>query len=246
MSPHEQPGERGRSAPGATPDQPLGEPVAFAGAIRPGRVVHRGEHVIVRPLDPDRDSETLYAISHAPTGDPSIWTYLYDGPFPSFEPFMEKLTEQAAGHDPLFFTITTTAGEPRGIVTYMSIVPEQGTIELGNIWFGPRLQRTPAATEAIFLLARHAFDDLGYRRLEWKCNALNAPSRRAAERFGFNFEGVFHNHRVVKGRNRDTAWFAITDARWPALRTAFETWLASENFDAAGRQRRSLRSLTAS
>ena len=127
----------------------------------------------------------------------------------------------------------------------MSIVPEHGTIELGNIWFGPSLKRTPAATEAIFLLARHAFDDLGYRRLEWKCNALNAPSRAAALRFGFSFEGIFHNHRVVKGRNRDTAWYAITDARWPALRAAFETWLDPLNFDADGEQRERLTDLTA-
>jgi RimJ/RimL family protein N-acetyltransferase len=119
-------------------------------------------------------------------------------------------------------------------------VPEHGTIEIGNIWFAPALQRTAAATEAIFLLARHAFDELGYRRLEWKCNALNAPSRNAALRFGFRFEGVFEQHRVVKGRNRDTAWFAITDVRWPLLREAFTQWLEPANFDPAGAQRRSL------
>ena len=110
----------------------------------------------------------------------------------------------------------------------MAIVPEHGSIEIGHIWFSPELQRTPAATEAIFLLARHAFDELGYRRLEWKCNALNQPSRDAAARFGFEFEGVFLQHRVVKGRNRDTAWFAITDTRWPAVRAAFEQWLSPD------------------
>ncbi len=231
-----------------SPEQPLGELVDFIGAVPPGRIAHHGTHATVRPLEPDGDGPGLYAISHPPTGDPSIWTYLYDGPYPGFEPFRENLGRQAAGDDPLFFTITSAAAQraPLGILTYMSIVPEHGTIELGNIWFGPQLKRTPAATEAIFLLAKHAFDDLGYRRLEWKCNALNAPSRTAAVRFGFSFEGVFKNHRVVKGRNRDTAWYAITDARWPALRTAFEAWLAPDNFDSAGAQRQRLTTLTAS
>jgi RimJ/RimL family protein N-acetyltransferase len=123
--------------------------------------------------------------------------------------------------------------------------PEFGTIEIGHIWFGVPLQRTTGATEAIYLLARHVFDDLGYRRLEWKCNALNAPSRRAAERFGFSFEGVFRNHQVVKGRNRDTAWYGMTDDDWPAIRTAFQTWLDPGNFDGEGGQRRSLRELMA-
>ena len=125
----------------------------------------------------------------------------------------------------------------------MRITPEFGVIEIGNIWFGPTLQRTAAATEAIYLLARHAFDDLGYRRLEWKCDALNAASRRAAERFGFTFEGVFRKHMIVKGRNRDTAWYSITDQEWPAIRAGDEAWLAEDNFDGAGRQRRSLREL---
>lgn len=231
-----------------SPEQPLGDPVEFSGTVPPSRIAHRGTYATVRPLEPDEDAPELYAISHTPTGDPSIWTYLYDGPYPSFEQFRENLGRQAASDDPLFFTITPAGAQrdPLGIVTYMSIVPEHGTIELGNIWFGPQLKRTPAATEAIFLLARHAFDDLGYRRLEWKCNALNAPSRAAASRFGFSFEGIFHHHRVVKGRNRDTAWYAITDARWPALRTAFETWLAPDNFDSQGEQRQRLVTLTAS
>jgi RimJ/RimL family protein N-acetyltransferase len=124
-----------------------------------------------------------------------------------------------------------------GLASYLRITPEFGVIEIGHIWFGPPLQRTTAASEAIYLLARHAFDDLGYRRLEWKCNALNAASRRAAERFGFCFEGTFRKHQVVKGRNRDTAWFAITDNQWPTLRHAFEIWLAPANFDTAGRQK---------
>jgi RimJ/RimL family protein N-acetyltransferase len=126
------------------------------------------------------------------------------------------------------------------MVSYLRITPEFGVIEIGHIWFGAPLQRTTAATETIYLLARHAFDDLGYRRLEWKCNSLNVRSRRAAERFGFSFEGVFRQHQVVKGHNRDTAWYAMTDGDWPAVRAGFESWLLAANFDSEGRQLRSL------
>jgi RimJ/RimL family protein N-acetyltransferase len=122
----------------------------------------------------------------------------------------------------------------------MRITPDHGVIEIGHIWFAPALQRTRQATEAIYLLARHAFDDLGYRRFEWKCDSLNQPSRQAAERFGFVFEGVFRQHMVIKDRNRDTAWFSILDGEWPVVRAAFEAWLAPENFDEEGRQRRRL------
>ena len=128
-------------------------------------------------------------------------------------------------------------------MSYLRIKPEFGVIEIGHIWLGVPLQRTTAATEAIYLLARQAFDELGYRRLEWKTNALNAASRRAAERFGFTFEGVFRKHQVHKGRNRDTAWYAITDDEWPEIGSAFEAWLAPENFDEHGVQRRPLRAL---
>ncbi len=126
------------------------------------------------------------------------------------------------------------------MASYLRMVPEHGVIEIGHIWFSPGLQRTRQATEAIYLMSRHVFDDLGYRRLEWKCDALNEPSRRAAARFGFTYEGVFRQHLVVKGRNRDSAWFSIVDGEWPLIRAAFEAWLAPENFDAAGVQRRSL------
>lgn len=230
-----------------TEQQPIGRPVAFGGATPPVHTVLQGREVVLRPIDPANDAEPLYAASHSPTGDPRIWTYLYDGPYPDLESFRESLEEQAARHDYVFFAVASAGdGKPLGIVSYLSIVPEHGVIEIGNIWFGPELQRTPGATEAIFLLARHAFDELGYRRLEWKCNALNEPSRSAATRFGFQFEGVFLNHRVVKGHNRDTAWFAITEERWPAIRSAFEQWLSPDNFDADGTQRSRLRDLTAS
>jgi RimJ/RimL family protein N-acetyltransferase len=226
--------------------QPTGKPIDFGGATPPGHTVLSGQRVTLRPIDPEGDAGPLFAASHAPAGDPRIWTYLYDGPYPDLESFRESLQEQAARHDYVFFTVAGAQdNRPLGIVAYLSIVPEHGVIEIGNIWFAPELQRTAAATETIFLLARHAFDDLGYRRLEWKCNALNEPSRGAAERFGFRFEGVFLNHRVVKDHNRDTAWYAIPEERWPAVRGAFEQWLSPENFDAGGRQRSSLRELTA-
>ena len=240
--------EQGPGAPGKPaggPRQPIGEPVDFTRATPPEPTELHGRHVVLRPIAPERDAEPLYAASHPPTGDPTIWTYLFDGPFPDLQSFTRSLTDQATQRDQPFFTVTSARyGGPLGIVSYLSIVPEHGVIEIGNVWFGPQLQRTPAATETIFLLARHAFDDLGYRRLEWKCNALNEPSRRAALRFGFQFEGVFLNHRVVKGRNRDTAWFAITEQRWPALRAAFEAWLDPDNFDDAGAQRTRLGDLT--
>ena len=247
----------GAAKPGAAPvypvrmgqisEQPVGEPVDFHGAATPQPVEHRGRYAVLRPLRPATDAVPLYEASHAPTGDPTIWTYLYTGPYPDLESFSAELEQQAASSDPLFFAITRPGDDtPLGVVSYMAIVPEHGSVELGHIWFSPALQRTPAATEAIFLLIRHAFDELGYRRVEWKCNALNQPSRRAASRFGFEFEGVFRQHRVVKGRNRDTAWFAITDGRWPAIRTAFDQWLGPDNFDSGGNQRESLSHLTAS
>lgn len=225
-------------------DQPLGEPVAFTGAAAPESSVLMGSYTVLRPLNPATDAERLYAMSHEPDGDPRIWTYLYEGPYASLEEYQRDLERFAATRDPLYFA-ATVGGHAEGVVSYLAIVPEHGSIEVGNIWFGRALQRTPAATEAIYLLAWNAFEELGYRRLEWKCNALHARSRRAAERLGFVYEGTFAQHRVVRGRNRDTAWFSITDARWPAVRAALEAWLAPENFDADGRQRRSLSELRA-
>jgi RimJ/RimL family protein N-acetyltransferase len=210
-------------------------------APHPGTL--RGSYVLLRPVDPDSDAQSLYSASHLPDGDPTIWTYLPDGPYESPEHLRQMLAwaQAAATQGHVYYTIVPLADEqPSGLASYLRIKPDIGTIEVGHIWFGPQLRRTTAATEAIYLLARQALDELGYRRLEWKCNALNHASRRAAERFGFSFEGVFRNHQVVKGRNRDTAWFAITDEDWPLIRHGFQTWLSAENFDAGGRQRRSL------
>jgi RimJ/RimL family protein N-acetyltransferase len=221
-------------------EQPLGEPVTgWKPVALPGREPLRGRHVILRPVDPQNDAAGLYAASHPPQGDLGTWTYLPDGPYESPAHMRQMLDFAAESEDPLFFTVEND-GAPRGMASYLRITPEHGAIEIGHIWFGAGLKRTPAGTEAIYLLARHVFDDLGYRRLEWKCNALNEPSRRAADRFGFTFEGVFRKHQVVKGRNRDTAWYAIVDDDWPPIRKAFDAWLAPENFDDAGRQRRAL------
>jgi RimJ/RimL family protein N-acetyltransferase len=219
--------------------QPLGERVEFRGARVPGPTPLTGRSVELLPLDPERDAGPLYSVSHAPTGDPTVWTYLYEAPFPDVDAYRDWLIRAAASKDPLFFAVMVD-GRALGVMSYLAITPDHGSIEIGNIWFAPEVQRSRVTTEATYLLARHAFDDLGYRRLEWKCNALNAPSRRAAERFGFVYEGTFAQHKVVKGRNRDTAWFAITDQRWPTVRAAFERWLAPTNFDAAGQQLRSL------
>ena len=184
----------------------------------------------------------MFAASHGPGADPALWDFLPYGPFSTPDRYENWVKENAAADDPLFFTIVD-GEDPAGVASFLRIAPQHGVIEIGHIWFGAALQRTPAATEAIFLMARHAFDDLGYRRLEWKCDAANLRSRRAAERFGFRFEGVFRQHMVVKGRNRDTAWYALLDSEWPRARKAFEAWLDAGNFDADGRQRSALAEL---
>ena len=227
-------------------ERPVGDDVDWRPAARPARIELVGTHVRLRPLDAGRDAEALYAESHPPAGDPGMWTYLPNGPYGDFADMRDALRVAETSADPLFCTIVPLPGErAAGVASYLRITPEHGVIEIGHIWFGASLRRTSAATEAIYLLAAHAFDDLGYRRLEWKCDALNQASRRAAERFGFRFEGVFRHHMVVKGRNRDTAWFAITDGEWPAVRAGFLEWLGPANRDAAGRQRRGLGELIA-
>ena len=207
-------------------------------ARRPEPARLEGETVRLEPVDAARQAGDLFTASE---GAPALWDYLAYGPFANRRVFTEWLEERASSRDPLFFAVVDRAsGVAQGMASLMRIKPDHGVIEIGHIWFAPALQRTRQATEAIYLLARHAFDDLGYRRFEWKCDALNRPSRRAAERFGFVYEGVFRQHMVVKGRNRDTAWFSIIDGEWPAVRAAFEAWLAPENFDSEGRQRKSL------
>jgi RimJ/RimL family protein N-acetyltransferase len=210
----------------------------------PAREPLRGTHVRLEPVDMAAHGPSLYTLSHARPEDAALWTYLPYGPFANRGAFERWLAECAASSDPLFFVATEEqGGRAAGMASYLNIVPAMGCIEIGHIWFAPPMQKTRAATEAIYLMMRHVFDHLGYRRLEWKCNALNEASIRAARRFGFKYEGTFRQHMVVKGRNRDSAWFSLLDREWPAVRAAFERWLAPENFDAAGRQRTSLGAL---
>jgi RimJ/RimL family protein N-acetyltransferase len=232
--------------PSAGEQLPLGEPLCWRPARAPAPIELSGKRVLLRPLEPRADADELYRVSHAPDGDQSIWTYLPEGPYPSLAALRAALLAKQRSRDPLFFAIVPRShGTAQGVAALLRIKPEHGAIEVGHIWFGPALRRTAAATEAIYLLARHALDELGYRRLEWKCDALNARSRSAAERLGFRFEGVFARHMVIKGRNRDTAWYAITDLSWPRARAALEAWLDDGNFDEHGRQRRRLAELRA-
>src|SRR5205085_1362847 len=187
-------------------------------------------------LDPDRHAEQLFD-ANAADAEGRNWTYLAYGPFRSFSDYRSWMCANCTGADPLFFAIIDTAEEKAvGVASYLRIAPAAGSIEVGHIHYSPRLQRSPAATEAMYLLMTTAFE-LGYRRYEWKCDALNAASRAAAQRLGLSFEGIFRQATVYKGRNRDTAWYAAIDAEWPALRQAFQAWLAPANFGGPGQQR---------
>jgi RimJ/RimL family protein N-acetyltransferase len=213
---------------------PIGPALDWSTAPLPQKRTLAGRYVRLEPVDASRHADDLFELSRA---SPAIWVYLGYGPFADLASFRSWLGARAAESDPLFFTIVDAAsGHASGMASFLRIIPGDGVIEIGHIWLVPAIQRSRQATEAIFLLMREAFA-LGYRRLEWKCNALNAPSRRAALRFGFTFEGIFRQHMIIKGRNRDTAWFAMMDHEWPATRAGFERWLAPENFDAAGCQR---------
>jgi RimJ/RimL family protein N-acetyltransferase len=227
---------------------PLADP---SPAPPPERRVIEGRYVRVEPLDPAAHGADLYAASHGDEAKARIWAYLPYGPFATRDAFDAYIASNAVKEDPLFYAIRPHAsGRTAGIATLMSIEPAHRSIEIGHIWLGPELQNTPAGTEALYLLIGYAMDELGYRRMEWKCDAANAASRGAAVRLGFTHEGLFYQHRIVKGRNRDTAWFSILDGEWPAIRANFEAWLDQSNFDEQGRQRQSLgdlnRSLTAS
>jgi len=209
-------------------------------ARRPTRLTLEGAYVRLVPLEPAAHAKDLYAPTHDPRQE-ELWRYLWDGPFASEADFRAALERKAASEDPLFFAITDPpSGRALGYASYMRIEPANRCMEVGGILLAPEFQRTRSATEAMYLLARHAFEELGCRRYEWKCDSLNRPSIRAALRLGFAFEGVFRQHMIVKGRNRDTAWFAMLDSEWPARKAAFERWLAAENFDEKGRQKRAL------
>lgn len=202
----------------------------------PPREPLQGRFCRVEPLDAERHADALYD-AYALDTEGRMWTYLFTGPFPTKESYRDWADKGARSSDPLFHAIVdVTTGKAVGVAAYMRIDHANGCIEIGNLAFSPLLQRTPAATEAMYLMMRHVFDDLGYRRYEWKCDSLNAPSRRAAERLGFTYEGTFRNAMVYYGRNRDTAWFSVTDAEWPGVRAALETWLSPQNFDGEGNQ----------
>jgi len=207
---------------------------------RPVRSVLEGRYCRLEPLDPERHAAELHA-ANSEAADGRLWTYLAYGPFASLESYADWMRQVHAGEDPHFYAIRRTGdGLCAGVAAYLRIDPAVGSIEVGHLNFAPRLQKTPAATEALYLLAANAFETLGYRRYEWKCDSLNQPSRQAALRLGFTFEGIFRQATLYKGRTRDTAWFSIVDSEWPKLKQAYLAWLAPENFDEAGRQRRRL------
>jgi len=221
-------------------DLPIGPPVDATPARRPEAVSLAGRFGSVERLDAAHHGESLW---EAVRDHDRIWTYMSYGPLADRTAFLGWLEERQALEDPFYYAVVDRSRRAVGLQTLVAIRPDMRTVEVGHIVLGPALQRTPLATEAQYLLARYVFETLGYRRYEWKCNALNAASYRAALRFGFVFEGVFRNHMISKGRSRDSAWFAMIDTDWPARKAAFERWLAPDNFDAAGRQRTSLREL---
>ena len=203
-----------------------------------------GRFCRVEPIDLERHAAELHAANRQDaTG--GNWTYLAYGPFERLEDYREWMAKTCLGDDPMFHAVIDLAtGHAVGVASYLRIDERAGVIEVGHINFAPPLQRTPASTEAMYLMMRRVFDELGYRRYEWKCDALNAPSNAAARRLGFRFEGIFRQAAVYKGRNRDTAWYSIVDGEWPGVKAAFERWLRPENFDDGGKQRESLASLT--
>ncbi len=224
--------------------QPIGFPVPdWRPVLRPSREPMAGRCCRVEPLDPARHAADLYAANSLDTGGRN-WTYLFYGPFVTYESYLEWMNSNCRGDDPLFHAIISNeTGKAVGVASYLRIDPKMGCIEVGHINYSPPLQRTVAATEAMYLLMKRVFE-LGYRRYEWKCDSLNAASRAAAQRLGFSYEGIFRQAIVYKGRNRDTAWFAAIDSEWPALEEAFQRWLDPSNFDSEGRQRTRLAELT--
>ena len=220
-------------------DQSLGPVIDARPAPRPDRVTLKGRAVTLAPLTLEH-AGPLFEVSCGP-GRESLWTYLFNGPFRDLAEFSADVEAKSKAADPLYFAVLDNRdGRPLGYQSLMRIDPANRVIEVGGIMYGPPLQGTIGSTEAQYLFAAYVFDALGYRRYEWKCNDRNAPSRRAAARLGFTFEGVFRQHMIVKSRNRDTAWFSMLDHEWPARRAAFEGWLAPDNFDAQGRQKRRL------
>jgi RimJ/RimL family protein N-acetyltransferase len=217
---------------------PAQDPPNWKPVPHPQPVTLTGRTVTLEPLDAEKHTAALWQAIH---GHDELWNWMFDGPFTDESAFRTAIAAKQTAPGFLFFAIIpASTDQAAGVASYLRIEPAHGVIEVGNIVFSPALQRTTAATEAMYLMARHVFEDLGYRRYEWKCNALNQPSRRTALRLGFTLEGIFRQHMVVKGKNRDTAWFSILDNEWPARKRAFESWLDPANFDSAGQQLRGL------
>ncbi|CEK15840.1 acetyltransferase, ribosomal protein N-acetylase [Chthonomonas calidirosea] len=226
--------------------QPIGEEVPqWKPRPRPERVYLEGNYARLEPLQASKHADALYR-ANSLDAQQALWTYLPYGPFPNQESYFGWVQEMSERQDPLFFAVVDREiSRAVGVAAYLRIEPEHGCLEVGHICYSPLLQDRPAGTEAMYLLMRYVFEELAYRRYEWKCDALNEPSRRAAQRLGFSFEGVFRQACVVKGRNRDTAWYAMIDKDWPALKTAYERWLSPDNFDTNGVQKERLSLLTA-
>lgn len=221
--------------------QPIGDALLnWQPCKPPPRTAMQGQYCRVEMLDLVAHSEDLFN-AFASDKQHANWTYLPYGPFAGLVSFQQWIQKQTVHSDPLFHAVLDNkTNKAVGIATYLRIEPEVGVIETGHIHFSPLMQRTPVSTEAMYLMMRRVFDELGYRRYEWKCDALNAPSRAAAERLGFQFEGVFRQATMYKGRNRDTAWFSILDSEWPAIKAGFERWLSADNFNESGQQQSSL------
>jgi RimJ/RimL family protein N-acetyltransferase len=227
--------------------QPIGPPVeGWVERDRPKRIALTGRYCRVAPINVERDAAALFA-AYMQAPDGRDWTYLAQERPVDAASFREYLAKIAASSDPLHYAIVDlSSGLAVGTAALMRIEPVHGVIEVGCITFSPRLKKTRASSEAMYLMMRYSFDELGYRRYEWKCDSLNAPSCAAARRYGFHFEGIFRQAIVYKSRSRDTAWFSIIDEEWPQIRSAFETWLNPENFDAAGQQQRALAAIRVS
>jgi RimJ/RimL family protein N-acetyltransferase len=225
--------------------QPIGEDVpGWSERLRPPRTPMEGRYARIEPMDPARHASDLFD-AYSADREGRMWTYMASGPYTSLDDLTAWMRPACLGDDPLFYSIIDRAsGKAVGQASYLRIDPKAGVVETGWIAYAPAIQRTRIATEVMYLMMARVFDELGYRRYEWKCDALNAPSRAAALRLGFTFEGIFRQATIYKGRNRDTAWYAIIDKEWPALKSAHERWLDPGNFDSAGRQRESLSALT--
>ncbi len=222
-----------------------GEPVTrLPSALVPERTVISGRFVDLEPQNASMHAQELFSAGHDTAAGLKIWDYLTYGPWATVDAYASTLRQQSSSFDPVFYTIRSHAtGQACGQASFLDINAQNGVIEIGHIWFGPDLQRTRGATEALFLMLKYAMDNLGYRRMQWRCNSLNEKSRQAARRLGFRFEGIFYNHLIFKGKNRDTTWYSILDDEWPEVRGIIEGWLADGNFDADGTPRSSLHGL---